>query len=149
MTFSVFFLFDRVLDQHIDDSSDLLTSDKITIIPAFMWLQPPCSLCCGLVPLLSGKNIFLVIYLFPREEAWLHKNLYYNSVRYSRAFENIHVCLTVYTCSTSFVTFIFFFYCRLFWKRETIPCAPYEPINIIITNSEYTVMIEQKVSIGL
>ena len=28
MTFSVFFLFDRVLDQHIDDSSDLLTSDK-------------------------------------------------------------------------------------------------------------------------
>ena len=27
------------------------------------------------------KYIYLVIYLFPREEACLHKNLYYNSVK--------------------------------------------------------------------
>ena len=97
-----------VLDQHIGDSSDLFTSDKMTIIPAFMWLQPPCSLCCGLVPLLSGKNIYLVNNLFSREEAWLHKNLYYNSVKgIVVLLKYIYVCLTVYTCSTSFVTFIF------------------------------------------
>ena len=38
---------------------------------------------------------------------------------------------------------------RLFWKTETIPCAVHELINLIIINSEYTVMTEQKVSIGL
>ena len=83
MTFSVFFFFwSIVLDQHIDDSSDLLTSDKHdnntcfhvtpTSIFSLLWTRPYTN---------WGKNIYLVIYLFPREEAWLHKNLYYNSIK--------------------------------------------------------------------
>ena len=50
--------------------------------------------------------------------------------RYCHAFENIYVCSTVYTCSALFVTFTFFFFRRLFWKRETIPCAVHELINL-------------------
>ena len=48
-----------------------------------------------------------------------------------------------------FVTFTSFFFRRLFWKRETIPGVIHELSNLIIINSDYTVMTEQKVSIGL
>ena len=57
--------------------------------------------------------------------------------------------VTVYTFSALFVTFTSFFFRRLFWKREAISCAVHELINLIIINSECTVMTEQKVSIGL
>ena len=83
MTFSVFFFFDRSFLISIPMIVLIcLPQISMTIIPAFMWLRPPFSLCCGLVPLLTGeKNIYLVIYLFPREEACLHKNLYYISIK--------------------------------------------------------------------
>ena len=152
MTFSVFFFFwSIVLDQHIDDSSDLLTSDKHdnntcfhvtpTSIFSVLWTRPSTNW--------GKKYIFSYLLISKRRGVFTQKPLLYFDKRYCRAFENIYVCSTVYTCSASFVTFIFFFYYRLFWKRETIPCAVHELINIIITNSEYTVMIEQKVSIGL
>ena len=48
-----------------------------------------------------------------------------------------------------FVTFTSFFFRRLFWKRETIPGVIHELSNLIRINSDYTVMTEQKVSIGL
>ena len=39
---------------------------------------------------------------------------------------------------------------RLFKKKKKKnPCEVHELINLIIINSEYTVMTEQKVSIGL
>ena len=47
------------------------------------------------------------------------------------------------------MTFTSFFFRRLFWKRETIPGVIHELSNLIIINSDYTVMTEQKVSIGL
>ena len=47
------------------------------------------------------------------------------------------------------MTFTSFFFRRLIWKKETIPCVVHELSNLIIINSDYTVMTEQKVSIGL
>ena len=47
-----------------------------------MLFQPPFfSLLCTRPSTNWEKNIYLVNNLFPREEAWLHKNLYYNSIK--------------------------------------------------------------------
>mgnify|MGYP006891488333 CR=1 FL=1 len=139
-----------VLDQHIGDSSNLLTSDKYDINTWFHVIQISIfSLLRTRLSTIWEKYISSYLLISKRKGVVTKNPLLQFDKRYCHAFENIHVCLTVYTCSASFVTFIFFFYYRLFWKRETIPCAVHELINIIITNSEYTVMIEQKVSIGL
>ena len=57
MTLSVFFFFDRSFLISIPMIVLIcLPQISMTIIPAFMWVQPPFSLCCGLVPLLTGKK---------------------------------------------------------------------------------------------
>ena len=60
------------------------------------------------------KYIFSYLLISKRKGMVAQKPLLYFDKRYCHAFENIHVCSTVYTCSASFVTFIFFFYNRLF-----------------------------------
>ena len=139
-----------VLDQHIGDSSNLLTSDKYDINT---WLHViKISIFSLLRTRLSTiwEKCISSYLLISKKKGVVTKNpLLQFDKRYCHAFKNIHVCLTVFTFSALFVTFTSFFFRRLFWKRETIPCAVHEFINLIIINSEYKVMIEHKVSIGL
>ena len=73
-----------------------------------------------------GK-IHSIISSSPGEEAWLHRNLYHNSIkRHCHTFENILIRSAVYTCSVLFVTFASSFFRRLFWKKAwqqyLLPC---------------------------
>ena len=139
-----------VLDQHMGDSSNLLTSDKYDINTWFHVIQISIfSLLRTRLSTIWEKYISSYLLISKRKGVVTKNPLLQFDKRYCHAFENIHVCLTVYTFSALFVTFTSFFFCRLFWKREAISCAVHELINLIIINSECTVMTEQKVSIGL
>ena len=139
-----------VLDQHIGDSSNLLTSDKYDINTWFHVIQISIfSLLRTRLSTIWEKYISSYLLISKRKGVVTKNPLLQFDKRYWHAFENIHVCLTVYTFSALFVTFTSFFFRRLFWKRETIPCAVHELINLNIIYSEYTVIIEHKVSIGL
>ena len=139
-----------VLDQHIGDSSNLLTSDKYDINTWFHVIQISIfSLLRTRLSTIWEKCITSHLLISKRKGVVTKNPLLQFDKRYCHAFENIQVCLTVYTFSALFVTFTSFFFRRLFCKRETIPCAVHELINLNIINSKCTVMTEQKVSIGL
>ena len=122
-----------VLDQHIGDSSNLLTSDKYDINTWFHVIQISIfSLLRTRLSTIWEKYISSYLLISKRKGVVTKNPLLQCDKRYCHAFENIHVCLTVYTFSALFVTFTSFFFRRLFWKREAISCAVIENIYIEI-----------------
>ena len=70
-----------VFVQHIVDSSDLLTSNKHDNNTCFLVLPISIFSLLRTRPSATWGKIYSIIYLLPREEAWLHRNLYHNSIK--------------------------------------------------------------------
>ena len=70
-----------VLDQHIADSSNLLTPDKHDNNTCFPVIQTSISSLLRPRALTTWGKIHSIVYLFPGEEAWLHRKLYHNSIK--------------------------------------------------------------------
>ena len=70
-----------VLDQHIADSSNLLTPDKHDNNTCLPVIQTSISSLLRLRALTTWGKIHSIVYLFSGEEAWLHRKLYHNSIK--------------------------------------------------------------------
>ena len=70
-----------VFVQHVVDSSDLLTSNKHDNNTCFLVLPISIFSLLRTRPSATWGKIYSIIDLLPREEAWLHRNLYHNSIK--------------------------------------------------------------------
>ena len=70
-----------VFVQHVVDSSDLLTSNRHDNNTCFLVLPISIFSLLRTRPSATWGKIYSIIYLLPREEAWLHRNLYHNSIK--------------------------------------------------------------------
>ena len=70
-----------VVDQHITDGSNLLASDKHNNNTCFLVLPTSFFSLSRPRPFITWGKIHSIVNSFPREEAWLHKNFYYNSIK--------------------------------------------------------------------
>ena len=70
-----------VFVQHVVDSSDLHTSNRHDNNTCFLVLPISIFSLLRTRPSATWGKIYSIIYLLPREEAWLHRNLYHNSIK--------------------------------------------------------------------
>ena len=141
-----------VFIQHIVDSSDLLTWNKHDNNTCFLVLPISIFSLLRTRPSATWKK-YIQLLLLPREEAWLHRNLYHNSIKGTVILLKIFlfVQLSIPAALRLWLSLlpVFAGSSNKKRKKKENPCTVHELINLIIISSYHTVMTEQKVSIGL